>query len=156
MLAHFLQTRFGIVINIIWRENIKKRRADLSRITDKLYHIMFYYTSPWTWFELTTLALIGIDCTCTCKSSLCKVSHWIWDIGDKPEHDPLNNNNYIHIFRNIKTLNYGVGELVGGNMSSCYCSITKCTKRQCKGMLKWIKKKFRSNPVIYVFSLNLF
>ena len=33
------------------------------------------------------------------------VSHWIWDIGDKPEHDPLNNNNYIYIFRNIKTLN---------------------------------------------------
>ena len=27
-------------------------------------------------------------------------------IGDKPEHDPLNNNNYIYIFRNIKTLNY--------------------------------------------------
>ena len=30
----------------------------------------------------------------------------MWDIGDKPEHDPLNNNNYIYIFRNIKTLNY--------------------------------------------------
>jgi hypothetical protein len=38
--------------------------------------------------------------------NICKVSHWIWDIGDKPEHDPLNNNNYIYIFRNIKTLNY--------------------------------------------------
>jgi hypothetical protein len=33
-------------------------------------------------------------------------SNWIWDIGDKPEHDPLNNNNYIYIFRNIKTPNY--------------------------------------------------
>ena len=32
--------------------------------------------------------------------------HWMWDIGDKPEHDPLNNNNYIYIFRNIKTPNY--------------------------------------------------
>ena len=28
------------------------------------------------------------------------------EIGDKPEHDPLNNNNYIYIFRNIKSLNY--------------------------------------------------
>ena len=37
---------------------------------------------------------------------ICKVSHWIWDIGDKPEHDPINNNNFIYIFRNIKTLNY--------------------------------------------------
>ena len=39
-------------------------------------------------------------------NNICKVSHWIWDIGDKPEHDPLNNNNYIYIFRNIKTLIY--------------------------------------------------
>jgi hypothetical protein len=44
---------------------------------------------------------------------------------------------------------FRAGELVGGNMSY-YCSITECTKRQCKGMLKWIKKKFRSNPVIYI------
>jgi hypothetical protein len=35
--------------------------------------------------------------------NICRVSHWIWDIGDKPEHDPLNNDNYIYIFRNIKT-----------------------------------------------------
>ena len=28
---------------------------------------------------------------------------------------------------------FRAGELVGGNMS-CYCSITGCTKRQCKGM----------------------
>ena len=27
-------------------------------------------------------------------------------LGNKREHDPLNNNNYIYIFRNIKTLNY--------------------------------------------------
>ena len=30
----------------------------------------------------------------------------MWDIGDKPEHDPLNNNNYIYIFRNVQTPNY--------------------------------------------------
>ena len=36
---------------------------------------------------------------------VCKVSHWMRDIGDKPENDPLNNN-YIYIFRNIKTPNY--------------------------------------------------
>jgi hypothetical protein len=33
MLAHFLQTRFGIVINIIWWENIKKRRGKLKIIS---------------------------------------------------------------------------------------------------------------------------
>jgi hypothetical protein len=46
-------------------------------------------------------------------------------------------------------------ELVGGNMPSCYCSITECTKRQCKGMLKWNKKKFRSIPVICVVQNNI-
>ena len=30
----------------------------------------------------------------------------MWDIGDKPEHDPLKNNNYIYILRIIKTSNY--------------------------------------------------
>jgi hypothetical protein len=34
--------------------------------------------------------------------NICKVSHWMCDIGDKP----LNNNNYIYIFRNIKNPNY--------------------------------------------------
>ena len=27
------------------------------------------YTSPWTGFELTTLMMIGTDCTCSCKSN---------------------------------------------------------------------------------------
>jgi hypothetical protein len=32
-----------------------------SRVTDKLYHIML--------FELTTLVVIGTDCTGSCKSN---------------------------------------------------------------------------------------
>ena len=36
----------------------------------KLYHIMLYrYTSPWTGFKLTTLVVIGSDCTGSCKSN---------------------------------------------------------------------------------------
>ena len=27
------------------------------------------YTSPWTGFKLTTLVVIGTDCTCSCKSN---------------------------------------------------------------------------------------
>jgi hypothetical protein len=27
------------------------------------------YTSPWAWFELTTLVVIGTDCICSCKSN---------------------------------------------------------------------------------------
>ena len=40
--------------------------TDLSQVTDKLYHIMLY-PSPWTGFELTTLAVIWTDYTGSCK-----------------------------------------------------------------------------------------
>ena len=45
-----------------------KKTSDLSQVTDKLYHIMLF-TSPWTGFELTTLVVIGTDCTGSCQSN---------------------------------------------------------------------------------------
>ena len=39
---------------------------DLSQVTDKPYHIMFY-TSPWSSFELTTSVVVGTDCIYSCK-----------------------------------------------------------------------------------------
>jgi hypothetical protein len=41
--------------------------ADLSQVTDNLYHIMLY-TSPWSRFDLTTSVVIGTDCIGSCKS----------------------------------------------------------------------------------------
>jgi hypothetical protein len=32
------------------------------------------YTSPWTGFELTTLVVIGTDCTGSCKSNYNKIT----------------------------------------------------------------------------------
>jgi hypothetical protein len=44
-----------------WRKlEYSKKTTDLSQVTDKLYH---KYTSPWTGFKLTTLVVIGTDCT---------------------------------------------------------------------------------------------
>ena len=45
-----------------------EKTTDLSQVTDKLYHIM-WYISPWSKFELTTSVVIGTDCIGSCKSN---------------------------------------------------------------------------------------
>ena len=56
-------------ISVILRRSalLVEETTDLSQVTDKLYHIMFY-TSPLSRFELTTSVVIGTDCICSCKS----------------------------------------------------------------------------------------
>ena len=51
----------------LWKKpEYPEKTTDLSQVTRKLDHIIDY-TSPWARCEITTLVVIGTDCTGSCK-----------------------------------------------------------------------------------------
>jgi len=43
---------------------VSGEKHDLSQVNDKFYHMLLYLVHfAWTGFELTTLVVIGTDCT---------------------------------------------------------------------------------------------
>ena len=69
--VRFTITTFNNISVISWRSILLvEETISLPQVTDKLYHIMLYWVYlAWARFKLTTLVVIGIDCTGSCISN---------------------------------------------------------------------------------------
>jgi hypothetical protein len=62
-------TRTNMVfVEFIKPEYLRKSTTFRKSLTNFITYCRIEYTSPWTGFELTTLVVIGTDCTSSCKS----------------------------------------------------------------------------------------
>ena len=76
--ARVFSTTFNTILATSWRPVLLVEETGVpgenhwpvSRVTDKLYHPMWYHVHPpWVGFKLTMLVVIGTDCIAGCKSN---------------------------------------------------------------------------------------
>jgi hypothetical protein len=63
---------YNVAVSFIGGGNQSTRRklpTCRKSLTNFITYCCIEYTSPWTWLELTTLVMIGIYCTGSCKSN---------------------------------------------------------------------------------------
>jgi hypothetical protein len=87
-----LSTIFQFVVSFIGRGNRSTQRKPLTchkSLTNFITYCCIEYTSPWTGLKLTTLVLIGIDCTGSCKSNYHTITTMMAPFG-KCKYDAVN------------------------------------------------------------------
>ena len=69
-LSTIFQLYPGRSVLLVEEARVAWETTNLSLVTDKFYHIMLYRVHvTWAGFELTTLVVIGTDCTNSFKSN---------------------------------------------------------------------------------------